>query len=92
MVPYRPTQDRTIMMLYTLLQCTPRISQAHFKIQVPWQPHQHQQISLQYPQSQTYQAPELNTYNFTGVYQFVKFSWDNAAGNTGTIDKILYRQ
>ena len=31
-------------------------------------------------------------YNFTGVYQFVKFSWDNASGNTGTIDKILYRQ
>jgi hypothetical protein len=34
----------------------------------------------------------IKYYNFTGVYQFVKFSWDNAAGNTGTIDKILYRQ
>ena len=31
-------------------------------------------------------------YNFNGVYQFVKFSWDNATDNTGTIDKILYRQ
>ena len=31
-------------------------------------------------------------YNFNGVYQFIKFSWDNASGNTGTIDKILYRQ
>ena len=31
-------------------------------------------------------------YNFNGVYQFIKFSYDNASGNTGTIDKILYRQ
>ena len=31
-------------------------------------------------------------YNFNGVYQLVKFSWDNATDNTGTIDKILYRQ
>ena len=31
-------------------------------------------------------------YNFNGVYQFIKFSWDNATDNTGTIDKILYRQ
>mgnify|MGYP005990469929 CR=1 FL=1 len=31
-------------------------------------------------------------YNFNGVYQFLKFSWGNAAGNTGIIDKILYRQ
>ena len=31
-------------------------------------------------------------YNFTGIYQFIKFSWDNATDNTGTIDKILYRQ
>jgi hypothetical protein len=31
-------------------------------------------------------------YNFNGVFQFVKFSWDNASGNSGTIDKILYRQ
>ena len=34
----------------------------------------------------------VKNYNFNGVYQFVKFSWDNATGNTGTIDKILYRQ
>ena len=31
-------------------------------------------------------------YNFNGVYQFIKFSYDNATDNTGTIDKILYRQ
>ena len=31
-------------------------------------------------------------YNFTGVYHSVRFSWDNATDNTGTIDKILYRQ
>lgn len=30
-------------------------------------------------------------YNFTGVYQNVRFSWGTAAGNTGRIDKILYR-
>ena len=30
-------------------------------------------------------------YNFTGVYQNVRFSWANASGNTGRIDKILYR-
>ena len=30
-------------------------------------------------------------YNFNGVYQFVKFTWDNASGNTGIVDKILYR-
>ena len=31
-------------------------------------------------------------YNFYGVYQNVRFSWDNDTGNTGIIDKILYRQ
>jgi hypothetical protein len=31
-------------------------------------------------------------YNFTGVYQNVRFSWANASGNTGRIDKILYRR
>jgi|TARA_E500000178_G_scaffold333405_1_gene368275 hypothetical protein len=31
-------------------------------------------------------------FNFTGVYQNVRFSWGNASGNTGKIDKILYRQ
>ena len=30
-------------------------------------------------------------YNFTGVYQNVRFSWNNDSGNTGRIDKILYR-
>ena len=31
-------------------------------------------------------------YTFNGIFQFVKFSWDNATSNTGIIDKILYRQ
>jgi hypothetical protein len=31
-------------------------------------------------------------YTFTGVYQFVKFAYDNATDNTGIVDKILYRQ
>lgn len=31
-------------------------------------------------------------YNFTGVYQNVRFSWANDTGNTGQIDKILYRR
>jgi hypothetical protein len=31
-------------------------------------------------------------YNFIGVYQNVRFSWNNAVGNTGRIDKILYRR
>ena len=30
-------------------------------------------------------------YNFIGVYQNIRFSWGNDSGNTGTIDKILYR-
>ena len=34
----------------------------------------------------------VTNYNFYGVYQNVRFSWDNASGNTGIIDKILYRQ
>ena len=32
------------------------------------------------------------TLNFTGVFHSVRFSWDNDSGNTGKIDKILYRQ
>ena len=32
------------------------------------------------------------SYNFYGVYQNVRFSWDNATDNTGIVDKILYRQ
>ncbi len=31
-------------------------------------------------------------YNFTGVYHSVRFVWGNDTGNTGVIDKILYRQ
>jgi len=34
----------------------------------------------------------VTNYNFFGVYQNVRFSWDNDSGNTGIIDKILYRQ
>ena len=37
-------------------------------------------------------ASTVSTLNFTGVYHNVRFSWDNDSGNTGTIDKILYRQ
>ncbi len=33
-----------------------------------------------------------STLNFTGVYQNVRFTWGNNSGNTGVIDKILYRQ
>ena len=31
-------------------------------------------------------------YNFYGVYHSVRFSWGNDTGNTGIVDKILYRQ
>ena len=31
-------------------------------------------------------------YNFIGVYENVRFSWSNDSGNTGRIDKILYRR
>ena len=37
-------------------------------------------------------ASTPTTLNFTGVFHSVRFSWDNATDNTGTIDKILYRQ
>lgn len=30
-------------------------------------------------------------YNFNGVYENVRFSWGNSSGNTGRVDKILYR-
>ena len=33
----------------------------------------------------------VSYYNFTGVYENVRFSWSNDSGNTGRIDKILYR-
>ena len=34
----------------------------------------------------------VNYYNFNGVYQQIRFSWGNSSGNTGSVDKILYRQ
>ena len=34
----------------------------------------------------------VTTFNFTGVYQNIRFSWGNSSGNAGVIDKILYRQ
>ena len=34
----------------------------------------------------------VSYFNFTGVYDFVRFSWSNDSDNTGIIDKILYRQ
>ena len=34
----------------------------------------------------------VTSYNFTGVYHNVRFTWENNAGNTGIVDKILYRQ
>jgi hypothetical protein len=37
-------------------------------------------------------ASTPTTLNFTGVYHSVRFTWGNDSGNTGKIDKILYRQ
>jgi hypothetical protein len=34
----------------------------------------------------------VTNFNFTGVYHSVRFSWGNSSGNSGVIDKILYRQ
>ena len=34
----------------------------------------------------------VTDYNFYGVFHYVRFSWDNDSGNTGVIDKILYRR
>ena len=36
-------------------------------------------------------STDVTDFNFTGVYQYVRFSWDNDTGNTGIVDKILYR-
>jgi len=33
----------------------------------------------------------VTKFNFYGVFKYVRFSWGNDAGNTGLIDKILYR-
>ena len=38
------------------------------------------------------EADTIAYYNFTGVLQYVRFRWSNDTGNTGVIDKILYRQ
>ena len=37
-------------------------------------------------------STSVTNYNFYGVYHSVRFSWGNDSGNTGVIDKILYRQ
>ena len=34
----------------------------------------------------------VTSFNFTGVYHNVRFTWANSVGNTGRVDKILYRQ
>ena len=34
----------------------------------------------------------VTNFNFTGVYHNVRFTWGNDPGNTGIVDKILYRQ
>jgi len=34
----------------------------------------------------------VTNYNFYGVFHNIRFSWGNDSGNTGIIDKILYRQ
>jgi len=34
----------------------------------------------------------VTNYNFTGVFHNIRFTWGNDSGNTGLIDKILYRQ
>ena len=34
----------------------------------------------------------VTNFNFTGVYQNVRFTWDNDPDNTGIVDKILCRQ
>jgi hypothetical protein len=37
-------------------------------------------------------ATAVTTYNFYGVYHYVRFSWDNDPSNAGLVDKILFRQ
>ena len=34
----------------------------------------------------------VTNYNFTGVFHNIRVTWGNDTGNTGLIDKILYRQ
>ena len=44
------------------------------------------------PANQLTSSTGVTTYNFTGVYHNVRFTWGNDSGNTGRVDKILYRQ
>ena len=37
-------------------------------------------------------STSVTNFNFTGVYHSLRFCWGNSTGNTGVIDKILYRQ
>jgi len=37
-------------------------------------------------------STSVTNYNFYGVFHNIRFSWGNDSGNTGVIDKILYRQ
>ena len=37
-------------------------------------------------------SSSLTTTNFNGVFDSIRFKWENTSGNTGKIDKILYRQ
>ena len=37
-------------------------------------------------------STSVTDFNFTGVYQNVRFTWDNDPDNTGLVDKILFRQ
>ena len=37
-------------------------------------------------------STSVTNYNFTGVFHNIRFTWGNDTGNTGLIDKILYRQ
>ncbi len=39
----------------------------------------------------TNDSDSVSYYNFNGVYENIRFSWGNSSGNTGRIDKILYR-
>lgn len=36
-------------------------------------------------------SDSVSYHNFNGVYENIRFSWGNSSGNTGRIDKILYR-
>jgi len=44
------------------------------------------------PTNQFTSSTAVTNFNFTGVYQSVRFTWDNNPDNTGLVDKILFRQ